>query len=59
MEREMRKPFIKNILEVPSEAAHGGSGSRRVLLSGQDAISSKMEIMTKGVLPVGGGVRLA
>jgi mannose-6-phosphate isomerase-like protein (cupin superfamily) len=31
--------------------AHGGSGSRQLLLSKNDPISSQMEAMTKGFIP--------
>ena len=45
--------FTKNISEIPLEIAHGGTGSRKLLLSAIDPISSNIEAMTKGFLPVG------
>ena len=49
----MRSPFIFNIDEVAIERAHGGSGSRQVLVSKDDDVSPYMEAMTKGFLPAG------
>jgi mannose-6-phosphate isomerase-like protein (cupin superfamily) len=46
----MRKPFRKNIQTVAIEEAHGGSGSRRLLLSKDDAVSQHFQAMTKGYL---------
>lgn len=46
----MRKPFRKNIEAVPLEEAHGGSGSRRLLLSKNDPVSQHFQAMTKGYL---------
>ncbi|HUB92525.1 MAG TPA: cupin domain-containing protein [Candidatus Saccharimonadales bacterium] len=51
--RTMRKPFKKSLKDIPVEEAHGGSGSRQLLLSKKDPVSSQMEAMTKGFLPVG------
>ena len=50
----MRQPFKKNVNEVETEAAHGGSGNRKLLLSASDPISSQLEAMTKGFLAPGG-----
>lgn len=46
----MRKPFIKNLKNIEMEPAHDGSGSRQVLLSKNDDISSQLEAATKGYL---------
>ncbi len=46
----MRKPFTKNISNIPLEEAHGGSGSRQMLLSKEDAVSKHFQAMTKGFL---------
>ena len=46
----MRKPFSKNINDIPLEQAHGGSGSRQMLLSKEDAVSRHFQAMTKGFL---------
>jgi len=54
MENELRKPFKKNINQIPTEEAHGGSGKRKLILSREDAISSKLHAMTKGFLVAGG-----
>lgn len=51
---QARKPFKKNIGQVPIEDAHGGSGSRQLLLSKADAVSQHFHAMTKGYLPVNG-----
>ena len=48
-----RSPFIKRISEIPVEAAHGGSGSRQLILSATDPVSSQFQAMTKGFLPAG------
>lgn len=50
----MRAPFKKSIGNVPREEAHGGSGSRQLLLSPNDPVSSQFQAMTKGFLPAGG-----
>ena len=50
----MRKPFKKNVSKVQTEEAHGGSGRRQLLLSKNDPISSQMEAMTKGFIPIKG-----
>lgn len=47
----MRKPFIKSIDNLPLEDAHGGSGTRRLLLSAKDPISRHLQAMAKGYLP--------
>jgi mannose-6-phosphate isomerase-like protein (cupin superfamily) len=49
----LRRPFVKHISEIPVEGAHGGSGSRQLLLSTSDSVSSQFQAMTKGFLPVG------
>ena len=46
----MRKQFIKSISNIPLEEAHGGSGSRQMLLSKEDAVSKHFQAMTKGFL---------
>lgn len=46
----MRKPFKKSLHLIPLEEAHGGSGSRQVLLSKADPVSQYFEAMTKGYL---------
>ena len=47
---DVRNPFSKNIEQVPIEDAHGGSGSRRLLLSKDDPVSQHLHAMTKGYL---------
>ncbi|MEI7621051.1 MAG: cupin domain-containing protein [Candidatus Moraniibacteriota bacterium] len=49
----MRKPFKKSLNEIPIEEAHGGTGSRQLLLSKIDPISKYLEAMTKGYLKAG------
>ena len=49
----MRKPFKKNISDIPMEDAHDGSGSRQVLLDENDAVSSQFQAATKGFLKSG------
>ncbi len=49
----IRKPFKKVLSEIPIEHAHGGSGSRQLILSPQDMISKNIEAMTKGYLKPG------
>lgn len=49
----MRKPFMKNLADIPVEEAHGGGGSRQVIFSKNDAVSSQLEAVTKGFMPVG------
>ena len=49
----MRKPFKKNLLKIPVEEAHGGSGKRQLILSGEDDVSSQFQAMTKGFLASG------
>lgn len=46
----MRTPFKKSLHQIPLEQAHGGSGSRQLLLSSSDPISPNLEAMTKGYL---------
>ncbi len=48
-----RQPFKKTIADIPIEDAHGGSGSRRLLLDSTDPISRNLEAMTEGFLPLG------
>ncbi len=43
----------QNMGDIPIETAHGGSGSRQVILSKSDPVSTKLEAMTKGFLPAG------
>lgn len=43
----MRKPFLKNLSDIKMEDAHDGSGSRQVLLSSNDDISTQLEAATK------------
>ncbi len=50
----MRKPFKKNLDQIPVEHAHGGSGSRQLILSNADDVSSQFSAMTKGFLESGG-----
>ncbi len=50
----MRTPFKKSISEIPLEDAHGGSGKRQLILSTDDAVSSRFHAMTKGYLAAGG-----
>lgn len=50
----MRVPFKKSLSDIPVEAAHGGSGSRQLILSPNDAVSSHFHAMTKGYLAAGG-----
>jgi mannose-6-phosphate isomerase-like protein (cupin superfamily) len=47
----MRTPFKKSLFLIPIEWAHWGSGSRKLLLSSFDDISSNLEAMTEGFLP--------
>lgn len=49
-----RKPFKKDLSVIGTEAAHGGSGSRQLILSDKDAVSSNLSAMTKGFLEPGG-----
>ncbi|MDR0281862.1 MAG: cupin domain-containing protein [Candidatus Peribacteria bacterium] len=46
----MRIPFKKDIGNVETEGAHGGSGKRQLLLSSIDNISGNIEALTKGFL---------
>jgi mannose-6-phosphate isomerase-like protein (cupin superfamily) len=49
----MRKPFKKNLSQIPVEHAHGGSGSRQLILSEADDVSTQFSAMTKGFLKSG------
>lgn len=49
----MRKPFKKSLNQIPLEEAHGGTGSRQLLLSKNDPVSGYLEAMTKGYLKAG------
>jgi quercetin dioxygenase-like cupin family protein len=49
----MKKPFKKSLNQIPQEEAHGGTGSRQLLLSKSDPISTFLEAMTKGYLKAG------
>ncbi len=49
-----RHPFKKKIEDIPTEQAHAGSGSRKLIVSNQDDISSNIEAVTKGYLEPGG-----
>lgn len=49
----MRKPFKKSLKQIPVEEAHGGTGSRQLLLSKADSVSKYLEAMTKGYLEAG------
>jgi quercetin dioxygenase-like cupin family protein len=49
-----RRPFKKNLSEIPTEDAHGGSGKRQLILSREDAISDELHAMTKGFLVASG-----
>ena len=49
----MRLPFKKVLSKIEREEAHGGSGSRQVILSRDDAVSSQLQSMTKGFLTPG------
>jgi oxalate decarboxylase/phosphoglucose isomerase-like protein (cupin superfamily) len=50
----MKKPFIKSLNDIPLEQAHGGTGSRQLILSKGDPISRCLEALTKGYLKSGG-----
>jgi mannose-6-phosphate isomerase-like protein (cupin superfamily) len=49
----MRKPIYKRIADIPIEAAHDGSGSRQLLLSSSEEVSTQFEAATKGYLKPG------
>jgi len=49
----MRKPIHKNISDIDIEPAHDGSGSRQVLFSTSEEVSSQFEAATKGFLKPG------
>ncbi|MCC6323400.1 cupin domain-containing protein [Candidatus Nomurabacteria bacterium] len=51
---QIRKPFRKNLSEIPVEEAHGGSGKRKLILSREDPISNQLQAMTKGFLAANG-----
>lgn len=44
----------RHISDLPLEKAHGGSGSRHVLLDESLPISGKWEAVNQGFIPVGG-----
>ncbi len=46
----MRIPFKKSLDQIPLEEAHGGTGSRQLILSKSDPVSPYFEAMTKGYL---------
>ncbi|HEY1097212.1 MAG TPA: cupin domain-containing protein [Alphaproteobacteria bacterium] len=48
-----RKPIKKSLSSIQKEEAHGGSGSRQVIFSPADQLSSQFEAWTKGYLPAG------
>jgi mannose-6-phosphate isomerase-like protein (cupin superfamily) len=50
---DIRRPFKKTVADIPVEAAHDGQGSRQVLLSDVDPISTRLRAMTKGYLAPG------
>lgn len=43
----------QSLSEIPHEDAHGGSGSRQMLLDGSLDLSPNWEAVTKGFLPAG------
>lgn len=48
------KMFTKaNLRDIPVEAAHGGSGSRQMLIKPEDVKSGHWEAVTKGFLNAG------
>ncbi len=49
----MRLPFKKILGEIEREAAHGGSGGKKLILSTDDDVSSHFQAMTKGFLAPG------
>ncbi|MEK7556408.1 MAG: cupin domain-containing protein [Patescibacteria group bacterium] len=50
----MTKRFTKrNLGDIPIEQAHGGSGSRQVLITSDMLVGSHVEAMTKGYLESG------
>ena len=49
-----RRPFKKIIEDISTEQAHAGSGSRKLIISNSDDISSNIEAVTKGYLEPGG-----
>lgn len=48
-----KAPLKKSLNDIAIEEAHGGSGSRQVLFSAADTVSSQFEAWTKGFLPPG------
>jgi mannose-6-phosphate isomerase-like protein (cupin superfamily) len=49
----MRVPIKKAMSDIAIEEAHNGSGSRQLIFSATDKISSQFEAWTKGFLPAG------
>lgn len=50
----MKSQFIKlNLKDIPIKQAHGGSGSRQVLVKPEDVASKHLEAITKGFLEPG------
>jgi quercetin dioxygenase-like cupin family protein len=49
----MKKYTIQNLKDIPVEQAHGGSGSRQVLVSPDKMTTPYFEAMTKGYLDPG------
>lgn len=49
----MRKPFKKTLNSIELESAHDGSGSRQLIYSEKDPISTQLKAMTKGFLSPG------
>lgn len=41
----------RNIKEIPLEEAHGGSGSRQLLVSPEHLAGDSLDAVTKGFLP--------
>ncbi len=51
MKDNNRQPIKKTLSQIPVEQAHGGSGSRQLILSNADKFLSKhFDAMTKGYL---------
>lgn len=46
-------PIKKSLKDIALEQAHGGAGSRQVIFSKADTVSSQFEAWTKGFLPTG------
>ncbi len=49
----MRLPFKKVLDKIEKEGAHRGSGARKLILSADDDVSSKLQAMTQGFLAPG------